>query len=135
MTLGELREYVKFKTLRRSDKIEFEEFAPLVYAAMTRVCMKTMPLSLICNAEANVLRYDKRRAIRRPLYPTKEHDEIDIDNELCYAVGAFVACDIVAPEARSWFKNEAEEIVLDYDRNISIMALERTNGQDALCRR
>lgn len=135
MTLVELQEYVKYKTLRRSDAIELPMFASLTYAAMIRVCMKTMPLALLCSSEANVLRYDKKAAIRRPEYPKDETKEIDIDNELCFAVAALVACDVVSPEARSWFKNEAEEIILDYDRNVSVMALERQNGQHTVCRR
>ncbi len=124
MTLLEIREYVKYKTLRRSDDIEIEMFASLTYAAMLRVCMKTIPLSLVSDVNVNVLRYDKKASIRRPAYPSAEL-ELDIDNELCLAVAALVACDIVAPEARSWFKNEAEDIILDYDRNVSIMSLER----------
>jgi|GEM_PF-5766548 len=135
MTLFDLREYVKYKTLRRSDDIEIEMFASLTYAAMLRVCMKTIPLSLVCDGNANVLRYDKKASIRRPLYPSDENAELDIDNELCLAVAALVACDIVIPEARGWFKNEAEDIILDYDRNVSVMALERQHGQNTVCRR
>jgi len=134
MTLLELREYVKFKTLRRSDDIEIEMFASLTYAAMLRVCMKTIPLSLVCDVNVNVLRYDKKASIRRPLYPSDENAELDIDNELCLAVAALVACDIVVPETRGWFKNEAEDIILDYDRNVSTMALEKQNGQSVLQR-
>lgn len=135
MTLVEMQEYVKYKTLRRDDDIDLQMFASLTYAAMLRICMKTMPLSLLCSGEANVLRYDKKVAIRRPAYPDIADIELDIDNELCLAVASLVACDIVAPEARSWFKNEAEEIILDYDRNVSVMALERQNGQHSVCRR
>lgn len=130
MTLLDMKEYVKYKTLRRSDDIDLAMFASLVYAAMTRVCMKTMPLSLLTPARTNVLRYDKRGAIRRPEYPNVADIDIDIDNELCYAVAAYVACDIVAPEARSWFKHEAEEIIQDYDRNVSSMMLERKNEEE-----
>ena len=88
----------------------------LVQYALTTVAMKAESLHLMTlNTTEEILRLAKGDyLIRMPLVPTLDTDEIDIDNELVFAVARYIAS-YLSRDKGGIHVQAAERIILDFN--------------------
>jgi len=122
MTYGNLKNLVRAlligdQTLTKNEA----EILVLVEYAFDKVANEADALKLFTEdvAANRILRSGPgRQFVRKPALPTNDADEMDIDNELCFAVARYI-CSFVSREKGGIHINEAGNLIRAYNNKVA----------------
>jgi len=122
MTYGNLKDLVRALLIGDNTLTKNEtEILVLVEYAFDRIANEADALKLFTEdvAANQILRSGPgRQFLRKPALPVNNEDEIDVDNELSYAVARFI-CSFVSREKMSFHEEEAMKIIRAYNHKVS----------------
>ena len=122
MTYGNLKHLVRAlligdNTLTKND----DEVLVLLEYAFDKVANLADALKLFTEdvAANRILRTGPgRQFVRKPALPANDDDELDIDNELTYAVARYI-CSFVSREKTAMHVYEADNIIRSYNQKVA----------------
>ncbi len=114
--------YVDFRTqlelIMGGDKIvpAFDKIKSIIHECTKQIAVSCKPFILLSTSieDKKLQSINKELFVREPLYPTTENHNIDIDEELIYAVIYMVASKICHVKNKIIYKNEYKELVNNY---------------------
>ena len=118
--------YKKFKVLLRGllhgDKIvpsDDETLLGLVEYSLNMISERAESLHLLTVNKAEIIQRMATGSymIRKPELPEKDDDEIDIDEDLCFALARYTAS-LISKEKVQLHEEKAEDIIMKYNQKV-----------------
>ena len=122
MVYSELKDLILYQMPGR-----YEDILPpdkvvrlMVHRALKRIARETVPLRLVVtgNSQLTIVRkIDDDTFIRTPLFPFRDDDDIDCDDELIEAVAAHV-CSELEPQRKGHYLQQYEREILQNNERL-----------------